>query len=87
MISDRIGKNRKNKLSGKVMINDTTEMNQNVFSDIGAYVMQDDVLFEYFTPREALRFAARLKLGIPKKEQDQRIETLLSDLGLTQVAN
>jgi hypothetical protein len=24
--------------------------------------MQDDVLFQYFTPKEALTFAARLKL-------------------------
>jgi predicted nucleic-acid-binding protein len=27
------------------------------------YVMQDDVLFKSFTPREALTFAARLKLS------------------------
>jgi ABC-type multidrug transport system ATPase subunit len=25
--------------------------------------MQDDILFQSFTPREALAFAARLKLG------------------------
>jgi len=27
--------------------------------------MQDDVIFEYFTVREALTFAARLKLDFP----------------------
>ena len=39
-----------------------------LFARIGAYVMQDDVLFEYFTPKEAITFAARLKLSISKKE-------------------
>ena len=30
--------------------------------------MQDDVLFNFFTPKEALTFAARLKLKKSKKE-------------------
>jgi ABC-type multidrug transport system ATPase subunit len=29
---------------------------------LAGYVMQDDILFADFTPREALTFAARLKL-------------------------
>ena len=49
--------------------------------------MQDDILFEYFTPREAIRFAARLKLNIPKREQDQRVDELVKELGLAQVAD
>ena len=44
--------------------------------------MQDDVVFAYFTVREALTFAARLKLQIPEAEQDQRINKLIDDLGL-----
>lgn len=44
------------------MLNDSLEMNADVFGKVGAYVMQDDVLFAHFTPREALRFAARMKL-------------------------
>jgi ABC-type multidrug transport system ATPase subunit len=39
-----------------------------MFGKIAGYVMQDDVLFNHFTPREALRFAARLKLKITEKE-------------------
>ena len=35
--------------------------------------------------REALVFAARLKLKIPEAEQDKRIDKLLEDLGLTGV--
>ena len=44
--------------------------------------MQDDVVFAYFTVREALTFAARLKLTISHEEQDRRIEKLIKDLGL-----
>ena len=32
------------------------------FGKYCAYVMQDDILFMTFTPREAFRFAAKLKL-------------------------
>ena len=39
------------------------------FKKIGAYVMQDDHLFSFFTPKEALTFAARLKLHQIKKEE------------------
>jgi ABC-type multidrug transport system ATPase subunit len=49
--------------------------------------MQDDVLFEYFTPREALLFAAKLKLNIPEQERRERVEELLKELGLLHVAN
>ena len=45
--------------------------------------MQDDILYEFFTPREAIRFAARLKLNIPHKEQDQRVADLVDELGLS----
>jgi ABC-type multidrug transport system ATPase subunit len=44
------------------MINDKEELNQTNFGKLGGYVMQDDILFAYFTPKEALTFAARLKL-------------------------
>ena len=47
--------------------------------------MQDDCLFGYFTVREALIFASRLKLKIPEAEQDKRVDKLLLDLGLSHV--
>lgn len=40
------------------MVNDTNKLNDKVFGKIGSYVMQDDVLFQHFTPLEALTFAA-----------------------------
>lgn len=44
--------------------------------------MQDDIVFAYFTVKEALTFAARLKLHVSREEQDRRIDQLISDLGL-----
>ena len=40
------------------MINDIMPLDSRSFAIYGAYVMQDDMLFEYFTVREALLFAA-----------------------------
>jgi ABC-type multidrug transport system ATPase subunit len=37
--------------------------------------------------REALTFAARLKLKIPDDEQDAMVEKIIFDLGLTLQAN
>jgi ABC-type multidrug transport system ATPase subunit len=44
------------------LINDTVDLRGPNFGAIASYVMQDDVLFRSFSPREALTFAARLKL-------------------------
>jgi ABC-type multidrug transport system ATPase subunit len=50
-------------VSGNIKINDQLKLTQEVFGSLAAYVMQDDVLYDSFTPLEALTFAARLKLG------------------------
>ncbi len=44
--------------------------------------MQDDILFRYFTVKEALTFAARLKLKCSEEIYDKRIAELINDLGL-----
>ena len=51
-----------------VKINDETELDMKVFGKIGAYVMQDDILFQYFSPLEAITMAARLKLKVSIEE-------------------
>ena len=65
IISDRVSLQRGNKVDGKVMINDSKPLTQEVFGGFGAYVMQDDILFAYFTVEEAFNFAAKLKLNLP----------------------
>jgi ABC-type multidrug transport system ATPase subunit len=64
MISDRITNKKDTIYKRKVLINDETPFDAKNFGKIAGYVMQDDVLFEHFSPREALIFAARLKLTI-----------------------
>lgn len=64
------------------MVNDQAKLTQEIFGSFGTYVMQDDVIFAYFTVKEALRFAARLRLKDSVEEQDRKIDELIKELGL-----
>lgn len=83
-ISDRIGLKRGDSLTGTVMLNDKYQLTQGVFGKYANYVMQDDILFKYFTPKEALTFAARLKLKCSEAVQDRRVADLIFELGLSE---
>lgn len=82
VLSDRISLNNGATLEGEVVMNDSIKVTQQTFGSVAGYVMQDDILFENFTPREALTFAARLKLGKNLEDQDKRVTQLLDELGL-----
>ena len=62
LLSDRAKRDSNHKFEGKININEKIEFNNSNFGSFAAYVMQDDVLFDIFTPKEALTFAARLRL-------------------------
>lgn len=48
--------------------------------------MQDDILFQHFTPREALEFAAELKVSnLSPEERRKKIDDLIEVLGLKHV--
>ena len=64
------------------MINDKTPLTQSIFGGFGAYVMQDDILYRYFTVEEAFEFAARLKLHTSVPMQNKRAKQLMKELGL-----
>ena len=51
-------------INGNIMAN-KQPYDFNNFSNFAAYVMQNDVLFETFTPRESFTFVANLK--VPKE--------------------
>jgi ABC-type multidrug transport system ATPase subunit len=57
-------------------------VSQKDFGLYGAYVMQDDVLFSTLTCEEAIEFAANLKLGLGKKETQEKVNETLEELGL-----
>jgi ABC-type multidrug transport system ATPase subunit len=46
--------------------------------------MQDDILFATFTPREAFKFSADLRLkGLSNEKKNQKVEQVITDLGLS----
>ena len=85
IISDRISIGNGNEIGGKVLVNDKTQLTQEKFGGFGAYVMQDDILYRYFTVEEAFEFAARLKLQTSIPLQNKRTKQLLKELGLWEI--
>ena len=81
-LSGRVRQDRDCTLTGESKLNDTIPLNQESFARYGAYVMQDDILFEYFTVREALKFAVKLKLNLTEEEREVRVDQVLAELGL-----
>jgi ABC-type multidrug transport system ATPase subunit len=55
-------------------------LNQSNFGKIGAYIMQEDILMDYLTPRESLYFAARLKLKNSSSHIKKRVEAIISQV-------
>ena len=67
ILSDRISKiKRGTNLEGKVMVNDSLELTHEIFGTLAGYSMQDDILYNHFTPKEALLFAVEMKLQVSK---------------------
>lgn len=52
------------------------------FSALSAYVQQDDILFQTFSVRECLEFAAKLKLKGTEEEKMQRVDEIITELRL-----
>lgn len=82
ILADRVKLVNKATISGTILFNDEIPLNQETYARYAAYVMQDDVLFSHFTVREALTFAARLKLTTPNDQQDLLVRTIQAELGL-----
>lgn len=57
------------------------------FGKIGAFVQQDDVLIETFTPRESFTFAAKLRTALSPDMIDNKVNEIIQKLGLTQCAD
>lgn len=85
ILADRVTSATPTTLSGNVLFNDKVPVNKDTFQKYAAYVMQDDVLFSRFTVKEALIFAARLKLKMPIDRQDRLVATIITDLGMDHI--
>ncbi len=74
--------------SSSILVNGLP-MDMQRFRRISGYVMQDDALFPMLTVRETLLYSARLRLpsSVPTKEKILRVEALMTELGLSHVAN
>ncbi|XP_066549196.1 broad substrate specificity ATP-binding cassette transporter ABCG2 isoform X1 [Amia ocellicauda] len=74
-------------LSGDVLIDGAPQPAN--FKCISGYVVQDDVVMGTLTVRENLLFSAALRLptSISFKDKEERVENVISELGLTKVAD
>ena len=86
IISNQIILQKNQELSGTVEVNgeNTRGLDLNAFA---RYVMQQDILMPTQTPREALTFAAVLKVGGTHEQITDRVNWILSDLHLEKVAD
>ncbi|KAM5255490.1 broad substrate specificity ATP-binding cassette transporter ABCG2 [Ctenodactylus gundi] len=74
-------------LSGEVLINGAPQPAN--FKCNSGYVVQDDVVMGTLTVRENLQFSAALRLPttMPNHEKNERINTIIKELGLDKVAD
>ncbi|XP_058239858.1 broad substrate specificity ATP-binding cassette transporter ABCG2d isoform X1 [Hemibagrus wyckioides] len=74
-------------LSGEVLIDGAPQPSN--FKCLSGYVVQDDTVMGTLTVRENLRFSAALRLSssIKQKEKEARVNRLISELGLSKVAD
>jgi len=63
VFGQRLGLSKGSKMTGEVRCNDK-KLGPEDFGKFGAFVQQDDVLLETFTPVESFRFAAKLRTSL-----------------------
>lgn len=79
LLADRVSSGS---VEGKIMIGNRLR-NVSSARKIVSYVMQEDALLSCFTPRETLRYAARLVLpGMSGEKREQRVVEAMGEMGL-----
>ncbi|KAL4512253.1 hypothetical protein ABPG72_005255 [Tetrahymena utriculariae] len=74
------------KLSGEIQANGQS-FDAVSFSNFAAYVMQEDLIMETMTVREALQFAANLKLKISQSLKNERVNEVIKTMRLEKCQN
>uniref|UniRef100_A0AAZ3QFM8 ABC transporter domain-containing protein n=1 Tax=Oncorhynchus tshawytscha TaxID=74940 RepID=A0AAZ3QFM8_ONCTS len=74
-------------LAGEVLIDGAPQPPN--FKCLSGYVVQDDVVMGTLTVRENFRFSAALRLpsSVSQKEKEDKVNRLITELGLTKVAD
>lgn len=86
ILSGRMSAQKNVKISGKVKLN-SISIRDIDYSLYSSYLPQQNIYFSYLTPREALMFAATLKIQLPKKKIKKRVEKILRILKIDNVAD
>lgn len=81
VLGQRLGLSPGSKMTGEVRCNDR-KLERNDFGKFGAFVQQDDVLMETFSPEESFRFAAKLRTSLSDASINEKVESVIKRLGL-----
>jgi len=81
VLGQRLGLSPGSKMTGEVKVNNR-RLEGNDFGKFGAFVQQDDILLETFSPEESFRFAAKLRTSLSNREIEKRINQLIQRLSL-----
>ncbi|KAJ3312522.1 hypothetical protein HDU76_002861 [Blyttiomyces sp. JEL0837] len=75
-------------LSGEILINGSPRQKK-TWRKVAAFVEQEEVLFRNLTVKETLSYAAKLRLPrtLTPQEKEQRVDSIISELGLTACQN
>ena len=76
VLSHRIGLSYGSYFTGDLLVNGET-LNSKDFGRLAAFVQQDDILYESHTPRELLRFAAKIRTNLPENLINQKVENTI----------
>ncbi|KAL4474929.1 hypothetical protein ABPG74_001625 [Tetrahymena malaccensis] len=86
ILSGKIVNGQNIQLTGQIMANGQTFSNQD-FTKFSGYVMQNDILLDFFTVREAIQFAADLKVNGTAEKKKQRVNEIIKTLKLERCQN
>ncbi|KAF8278243.1 hypothetical protein TcBrA4_0118840 [Trypanosoma cruzi] len=74
--------NAKAKLDGCCFLNNTIYSQR--YKKLVSYVSQDDIVMGKETPREAIKFACRVRLGLNMEESEKLVDEVISRLHITE---
>ena len=81
VIGQRLGLSPGAATTGEILCNGKP-LKRHDFGKFGAFVQQDDILLETFTPVEQFRFAAKLRTNLTEEEIELKVKNLINRLGL-----